>query len=35
MSYRLNPDESFPENIKRIAREQLDKAVEQLTEAEE
>jgi CHAD domain-containing protein len=35
MSYRLNANESFPEGIKRIAREQLDQALEQLTEAED
>jgi len=35
MSYRLQADESFSEGIKRIAREQLDRAVEQLTEAED
>lgn len=35
MSYRLDAAESFPDGIKRIAREQLDQAVEQLTEAED
>jgi CHAD domain-containing protein len=35
MGYRLEADESFPEGIKRIAREQLDQAVHQLTEADD
>lgn len=35
MSYRLNVDESFPVGVKRIAREQLDKAVGHLTETED
>jgi CHAD domain-containing protein len=35
MSYRLEADESFPEGVKRIVREQLDRAVEQLMEAED
>jgi CHAD domain-containing protein len=35
MGYRLQGDESFPEGIKRIAREQLDQALEQLTQADD
>lgn len=35
MGYRLEGDESFPEGVKRIAREQLDQALAQLTEAED
>jgi hypothetical protein len=35
MGYRLEADEPFPKGIKRIAREQLDRAVQQLTEAED
>ncbi len=35
MGYRLEADESFSEGVKRIAREQLDRATEQLTQAED
>ena len=35
MAYRLEVGEPFPEGVKRIAREQLDEAVEQLTEGED
>lgn len=35
MAYRLENNESFPEGIKRVALEQLDRAVGQLTEAED
>jgi hypothetical protein len=35
MAYRLEADESFPEGVKRVALEQLDWAMEQLTEAED
>ena len=35
MGYRLEAEELFPQGVRRIAREQLDRAVEQLTEAED
>ena len=35
MSYRLEPDESLPKGIKRMAKEQIDQALEQLRDSPE